>query len=269
MYKANPYRRYTGYQRTPPLWKGKLEGLTMFSPTTSPASTHPEVPQVSHMRLGKLMEQFVLNDLQAHENIQLLSSNIQVFLGQTTIGELDCLLKQSGVPIHLEIVFKFYLYDPALPQELHRWIGPNRNDTLIFKLKKLKEKQLPLLHAPETAPLLKTLGLSPAAITQQVYFKAQLFVPFQIRDAVYPLINPDCIMGFYLRPHELGQFKEYSFYIPDKLDWPIEPHMEVEWVQAEAFHTLLAEKFSHNRSPLCWMKSPEGILNKFFVVWWE
>ena len=148
--------RYKGYHQTPFLWEGCLEGLQIFTPTEYTPPFNTKHLSMLQPRLGKLMEHFVLLDLQASEHTHLISSNVQIFNGKTTIGELDCLLIQAGIPIHLEIVFKFYLYDPALPQELHRWIGPNRNDTLIFKLKKLKEKQLhkSRLHhgiLPETA----------------------------------------------------------------------------------------------------------------------
>ena len=42
----------------------------------------------------------------------VLSENIQIQENvNQTIGELDCLFLDESQPIHLEIQFKFYLYD--------------------------------------------------------------------------------------------------------------------------------------------------------------
>jgi len=61
------------------------------------------------------------------------------------------LFLEDEKPIHLEIQFKFYLYDAALgTTEIDHCIGPMRKDSLNEKLSKLKEKQLPLLYANET-----------------------------------------------------------------------------------------------------------------------
>lgn len=261
-------RRFDGFQQTAFLWDGQLEGLQMFAASTSAPVGHPEVDQTGHLRLGKLMEQFVLYELKQEESVEVLRSNVQVFQEQRTIGELDCLLKLAAAPIHLEIVYKFYLYDPAIPTELERWIGPNRNDSLVLKLHKLKAKQLPLLHHSETGKLLEELGLKATDFDQQVYFKAQLFVPFGSMESTYPIINEDCITGFYIRPSELVHFFDYTFFIPSKLDWPVKPHLDVEWLSASAFQDLAAEQLAARRAPLCWMQSPEGQLQKFFLVWW-
>lgn len=262
-------RRFEGYRNTSLLWEEKLDGLKMFAPDRPFTGHYPEIPSASRIRLGKLIEQFVLFEIEQDESIELLKSNIQVFRDQITIGELDCLLQQSGVHLHLEIVFKFYLYDPSLPGELNRWIGPNRNDSLIFKLNKLKEKQLPLLHLAETAQLLAELNLTPEEFDQRVNFKAQLFVPFHAQEASYPLVNRECITGFYIRQSDLELFSDHTFYIPSKLDWLVDPHLEVGWVAADKFEQHLSDLLTHHRSPLCWMQSPDGKLQKFFVVWWD
>ena len=137
-------RRFDGFRNTPLLWKGLMKGLTMYTTEELPIINYPEINPTSHIRLGKLIEHFVLFELEQDESIQLLKSNVQIFRDQITIGELDCLMKQLAVNIHLEIVYKFYLYDPSISTELNRWVGPNKNDSLVLKLEKLKEKQLPM-----------------------------------------------------------------------------------------------------------------------------
>ena len=102
------------------------------------------------IRLGQLAEQFVFNQLDTCESIELLAENIQIQKDKQTLGELDALLKVDNQPIHLEIVYKFYVYDDTLGNtELKRWIGPNRKDSLVEKLTKLQDKQLPLLYSQD------------------------------------------------------------------------------------------------------------------------
>ena len=53
--------------------------------------------------------------------------------------------------IHLEVSYKFYLYDENLGKlESEKWIGPNKRDSLVQKTAKLKSKQLPILFHKET-----------------------------------------------------------------------------------------------------------------------
>lgn len=262
-------RRFDGFHNTPFLWKELLEGLEMYRVDNLSTIDYPKIDSTSHIRLGKLIEQFVLFEMAQDESIQLLKSNVQVFRHQITIGELDCIIRQFEVNIHLEIVYKFYLYDPSIPTELDRWVGPNRNDSLVLKLKKLKEKQLPLLYHPETSNLLNQLNIKPADIIQRLYFKAQLFVPYDSLESPLQFVNKDCVKGFYIRHNDLMLFTNQSYYIPSKLDWLVEPHLEVEWISIQEFQHEISELLTSHKSPLCWMKSTNGKFQKFFIVWWE
>lgn len=228
----------------------------------------PTINSIEKARLGKLVEQFVLFELEQNESIELLKSNVQVFRDQVTIGELDCLIREKKDNIHLEIVYKFYLYDPSISGELNRWIGPNRNDSLVQKLDKLKGNQIPLLYQPETTVVLDELNMKAADFIQRLYFKAQLFVPLNSKSK-FPKVNNECINGFYVRPEELSQFIDNMYYVPSKLDWLVETHEEVDWVSKPDFENIISEFLTAKKSPLCWMKSPEGVIQKFFVVWWE
>jgi hypothetical protein len=262
-------RRFDGYRHTPLLWEAALEGLTIYTADKLPIADYPKIDVTSPIRLGKLIEQFVLLELEQDESTQVLKSNVQIFREQITIGELDCLIRKIDEHIHLEIVYKFYLYDPSVSTELTRWIGPNRKDSLVLKLDKLKDKQLPLLYRPETAKVLDELETTAAQYRQRVCFKAQLFVPLNMLETSFALVNNDCIIGFYLRAPDLNLFSDYTFYIPTKLDWLVVPHAEVPWVALPVFQGMLSELLAAEKSPLCWMKSSEGMLQKLFVVWWK
>ena len=262
-------KRFDGFRNTPFLWEASLEGLEMFEPKGGSTPDYPKIETTVHIRLGKLIEQFVLFELSQNSSAQVLGATLQVFHDKRTIGELDCLIKQCDQNLHLEIVYKFYLYDPSISPELNRWIGPNRNDSLVQKLQKLKEKQLPLLHHPEAVKRLSELKLNSSKFTQQLYFKAQLFVPLNTQQVHFPFVNEQCIAGFYLRPDDLTFFQDHLFYIPSKLDWLIEPELNVLWLSFQSFEEAFRKLHVAHKSPLCWMKSSEGQLQKFFIVWWE
>ena len=262
-------QRYTGYANTSVLWNGENSwGICQFSMPKCIAFSF-NIPVDNRLRLGKLVERFVGFELNQHKNIQILSENIQIQKEKRTLGEIDCILKQDSQLIHLEIIYKFYLYDPAVgTTEFDHWIGPNRKDCLVDKLTKLKEKQLPLLYYPETKKYLDTLGVSTENINQQVYFKAQLFVPLHLKSNTLKGVNSDCIQGFYVSFHHLNQFETCKFYIPEKLDWLSEVEIQIPWLPFTAFTTQVKALIDDEKSPLCWIKYPNGITKKCFVVWW-
>nr|WP_321235040.1 DUF1853 family protein [uncultured Psychroserpens sp.] len=220
------------------------------------------------LRLGQLAEQFVFNQIQSCETIELLAENIQIQNGKHTLGELDALLKIEKQPIHLEIIYKFYVYDDSLGNsEIERWIGPNRKDSLQEKLTKLKEKQLPLLYSETCKSTLKQLELDHLNFEQRVLFKAQLFVPYQ-QEINFESLNEDCVCGFYISLKQLDAFKDCQFYIPAKLDWFLEPDDTIDWLSYFNFRTDSEGFLKNNQSPLFWIKDEAGELSKGFLVWW-
>ncbi|MDX8553027.1 DUF1853 family protein [Tenacibaculum sp. 1B UA] len=262
--------QYEGFLKTPFLWHGKgvfdLEQYpTLITQTTS---FKQEITQ--KLRLGKLVERFVSFELNQDGSVLILAENIQIQREKITVGELDCLLFKNKNPIHLEIVYKFYLYDVSVGNaEIEHWIGPNRRDSLIQKLTKLQEKQLPLLYSHYTKSYLDELKLNVDEIVQQVYFKAQLFVPLRNFGKNFKQINNECIYGFYIYLKELPQFSDCKFYIPNKHNWLVNPHSNIDWLTFETFQNKLSQYLNEENAPLCWLKKPNGELFKFFVVWWN
>jgi hypothetical protein len=223
----------------------------------------------SKLRLGKLVEQFVFNEFSYDSSIEILLENIQIQDEKITIGELDCILLQNKKPVHLEIVYKFYLYDESVGEtEIEHWIGPNRKDSFIQKYRKLIDKQLPLLYHPKTIEILDKYNLNVNEIEQQVYFKAQLFPHLSELNNEFDIINNDCIEGFYIYKNELDKFKNCKFYIPTKHNWLVIPYTNVDWINYENFFFTVSESLEQKNAPLCWLKKPNGVISKFFVVWW-
>ena len=264
----NTQLQYQGFLATPLLWKGRFMSVEQLE-LPPPGPVLYTGAAIKNIRLGKRAEQFAFHYFRQLEGMKVLAQNIQLKKNKVTIGELDALLDWQGQFIHLEMVCKFYLYDTSAgTSEIERWIGPNRKDSLIRKLKKLKNHQLPLLFSDEAVELLKKLQISPASVQQKVFFKAQLFVPTYLLHQDLPLINNDCIAGCYIHWPELEQLHDHQFSIPDKMDWLVAPHPAVEWLPFDEFKAALAKWIANKSAPLCWLKTPGGSLQKFFVVWW-
>ncbi len=242
--------------------------MEQIAPLTPAPLTNLQLPQ-HNIRLGHLVERYIIHQLQQNTNTQLLTSNLQIKHNKQTIGELDVIFLQNNTPIHLEIVYKFYVYDETVgSSELEHWIGPNRKDSLVEKLHKLKTKQLPLLHKPEAISVLKQLNISPDKTKQYVHFQAQLFVPYQQNKTTYPKINQGCIVGFYVNLKNSSNFKTCQWYIPSKHNWLVTPHNNVPWSTYTSVISEIKNLLANNKAPLCWLKTPDNKLEKIFVVWW-
>ena len=74
--------------------------------------------------------------------------------------------------------------------------------------------------------------------------------------------------GFYMKIGQLKLFVDHEFYIPEKLFWFMNPHMEVNWLGYKAVVNEIRLSLSQKRSPMIWLKSAKEELFKCFVVWW-
>ena len=262
--------QFQGFLKTLFLWQNHdLMGLKQLElPKADDFAFNKPLP--NNLRLGKRVERFVSAELKRYKNISICCENLQIQQEKITLGELDCILKWQDFPIHLEIVFKFYLYDARVgTNEIEHWIGPNRNDTLIKKLNKLKNKQLPLLHNASTKYILEDLNLKVSQIKQLVYFKAQLFLPYESETPKFSLLNKDCLKGFYVHFSELRQFENCKFFIPGKVNWLMEVQIQIDWLPFALFQEKIEQLIKNKVSSLCWIRFPNGTSQKFFVVWWE
>lgn len=268
MDKEQLQRNFKGFMDTPLLWKDKdIYDLQQCVLKASAALEFKE-KIADNLLLGKLVERFVSYQLAADDCYEILGENIQIQDNKITIGEMDALVMTMDEPVHLEIIYKFYLYDPTIgTTELSHWIGPNRKDCLLQKLNKLKNKQLPLLYHPKTQSFLDHLNLDASEVKQQVLFKGQLFLPFGLKESPFMKLNSECLQGFYLKKEALGQFNTCQFHIPHKINWLMAAHENVTWTDHQEFQKDVFIWLDKKLSPLCWMKQ-NGNLHKFFIVWW-
>lgn len=257
---------YKGILLTPNLWKNdSIYNIEQFEINNSEFIFSPIDVK---LRLGMYVEQVIFQAIENNSESKLIITNLQIIENGVTLGELDCIFKEKNQIVHLEIVYKFYLFDPTINHnQLECWIGPNRKDSLIKKLNKLRDKQFPLLELERTKEMLKQFQLKPNQITQKVCFKAQLFLPLNYSNNIQ-FLNIDCITGYYYRLSELITLKECKFHIPNKIDWPSIIQVNLEWMSFENFYKQIEVLLNEKRSPLCFVKDKKGNLSKIFIVWW-
>ncbi|GAA4274852.1 DUF1853 family protein [Aquimarina gracilis] len=220
--------------------------------------------------LGKRIEHFFEYSIVNSKRYDLISKNIQIFDNKITIGELDFIVKDllKKEITHIELVYKFYLYDPNIDQELHRWVGPNRKDAFLYKVEKLKNHQFPLLYKKETSSILKELKLESHEIKQEVCFLANLFIPMSSKEKNISLSNN--VMGYWIKHNEFTseKFGAFQFFIPQKHDWVVNPKSNLVWFSYEDIIMHVNARLEQKKSPLLWVKRSEDTFDRFFIVWW-
>ena len=221
--------------------------------------------------LGKRAESFFHYYITRFSEEEIIAHNVQVEKEKITVGELDFLLKNpfSGKISHVELVFKFYLYDPSIGEGIECWIGPNRRDTLVKKLERLKSHQFPLLQKSETRSLLNRLEIPHEQIEQKLCFKANLFLPLGWKKEL-PEISRECIRGFWINSSNFTEkvYGEYQFFSPRKPHWFIPPEKGTTWYSFSEIKIILSDFLEKQKSPLVWMKKNENEYHRFFLVWW-
>lgn len=268
--------QYAGFLNSFQLWeRDSLFDLSQFHMDVSnksiPNNLSICIPE--NEVLGKRIEYFFEHYINNTNNYQVIAKGIQVFLNKTTIGELDFLIKdlEKNQVIHIEFIYKFYLYVPEIAAtELQKWIGPNRKDSLVEKISKLKEKQLPLLYRHETAMILEELNIRPEDVLQRVSFFGNLFVPTSYQNKNIPSLNNKCIVGFWIHAKEFTEEKYGAnlFTIPSKKNWMTHPVHAKNWASFSTIYKQIQISLSQKKSPLLWIKSSEDSFTKCFIVWW-
>ncbi|PHI21504.1 hypothetical protein CEQ90_01415 [Lewinellaceae bacterium SD302] len=262
--------RYEGCLSTPALWRGEA-AFPYRQITLKEGYNHKGATAVfKSRRLGKLVEELIFYQLKKQDSISWICDNLQIQDGKRTIGEIDALFYRNDQAVHLEVAYKFYLYDTLeqYDQPLGHWIGPNRNDRLDYKLKKLHDRQFSLLFNDLTKPYLERHGLKADQIIQKVCFKAQLFVPYGHTSFAVSPINSKCVVGYYISHRELGILSTCKFYLPQKIDWLIAPYPGVSWIDHSRMIEEVQPLINNGRSPLVWVKDKDDVLTKCFIVYW-
>lgn len=264
--------QYRGFLNTLLINKDAIFGMETF-PLPKEIPFPAEFSGLSEKQnLGKRAESFFETAIEQSKNWRLLASNLQIVHRKKTLGEFDFFVEEvaTGKKLHVELAYKFYVYDPEIPVETERWIGPNRKDTFRQKTDKLKNHQLPFLFSDEAKQNLAEKGLNTADFSQRLCFKAKLFVPKDKMKAGYPGINTDCIAGYWLHWEDFDQpeYHSHQFFAPGKTNWFGGPERHSHWKNFTGIKADIQALFAHKKSPLIYMKTQSGGFQQFFVVWW-
>lgn len=256
----------------PLLWHGEYSGISQFEILLEGKKLPANTPMPSHKRLGKLAEDLFFLWVENQSRYETMFSNLQVFEGQQTIGELDAVLFDTlfETCIHVELVTKFYLYNPAYAaSDIKAWIGPNRNDSLVEKFEKLKTQQLPLWENPTAQQLVMPFTLHSRHVIQRVLFKANLFVPLDFNQEI-GAFNKGCIAGNYVTFSVFKEMHQESnqYFCPKKRDWLRVPESQTEWFKLEEVLPQIETFMQEAQSLMVWVKQANHF-RRYIVVPYE
>lgn len=254
----------------PRLWDTSFKELIQFEETKINSLPQEKDVTSSNKRLGKLAEDLFSFWVKQQNNYSLVFENLQIIDNKQTIGELDFLLINNLLNryIHLELITKFYLYNPAFDcNSIDAWIGPNRNDSLRNKIEKLSTKQLPLFFNPVTKKRLIEFNLDNNNTTeQQVCFKAWLFVPLNFNQQLTKF-NHECIAGYYMNFKEFNKLVTDSkkYFCPSKQDWLRFPESQKEWSLFSAVAPQIHLFMEVKQAIMVWTKD-RGCFERVIIV---
>ncbi len=269
--------QFEGFVNTPSIFKNsKFSGFKLFEFHNKIFYTSTnkilEKDFSKNLVLGKRVEYFFLAAIKNSPEYQIIANNIQISDKDRTLGELDFIVREleTSKILHIELMYKFYIYDPEISIEMERWIGPNRKDSLLQKIEKVKTNQFPLLRTPETEKYLKSKDIGSEDIKQEICFKASLFIPKKIESYNFSHINKECIVGFWVHLKDFNEYNQegFQFFAPEKQDWPIDPKNGEEWYSFKEVDEQIQDLHSRNKSPLIWVKKIDGSFERIIVVWW-
>lgn len=263
--------QFLGFYHTQALFD-KLDGLNQFKFEEINFLDHnfDDLEIIQKLPLGKRVEYFFEYYIKHSHRYNIVNKNIQIIKDGSTLGEIDFILfdKINNRYEHVELVYKYYLYDIYFKKELDRYIGPNRNDTLLKKIDKLKNKQLPLLFNPATKEYISNINLE--NIKQSVCYKANVYIPLCFTSKTTPFFHNCEIRGFYIKREEFitqNVFKGFIYKIPHRYDWVCDEKLNNDWISYNEALKEIDFFLTLKKSPLIWMKDKETI-KSFFITWW-
>jgi len=246
-----------------------ITGLKTFNLSNLNLPDDPDFPLPNNLRLGHLTEKIVSVLIKSSTNYKVLHENVQLIENKITLGEIDFIIeeKTTNQLIHLELAYKFYLFDPSISSEpINNWIAPNRNNSLSGMLEKLKQKQFPLLYHKAAKSKLGNIAIN--KVSQEVCLLASLFIPYQYKGNFNPAYEK-AIKGYYLNIDKFISLDHSakSYYIPQKKEWGMSPSENETWVDFNNVAEHIAPSIKEERAVLCWQKEKNSY-SSFFIVWW-
>ncbi len=247
----------------------EVTGYEVFDVPQPEKSATLKVDLPTNVRLGHLVERVISQLIKVSNDYRLIEENFQLVEDKRTIGELDFIVEDLilGRFLHVELAYKFYLYDPTISDSaINNWIGPNRRDSLVEKLDKLRSKQFPLLHHDKARRALTNINVEEVA--PALCFMASLYVPVNFSGEL-PGDYHKAVKGFYCDFEAFSQMdhSDTFYHIPRKTEWGINPSENEKWLSFKEIVEEVKSRLSEHRAPLIWRKNGEDF-SEYFVVWW-
>lgn len=162
-------------------------------------------------RFGKFYERLVQVVLETCFGKNSVKSNVQL-----SHGEIDFLINSGHELIHLEIAVKFYLLAPHLGLDFY---GPNKQDSLGAKIKKMTEIQL---QRP-----LDSLQIESMDVKRSIHVPGILFFPWSVSTCnevvdlakIPEYVSSKVMKGWWCREGQLKELlvSEHQLYTVPKL----------------------------------------------------
>ena len=206
--------------------------------------------------LGKYFETLIDYWLRRFSNFRVIKSNVQIFCGKRTIGELDFLIEDGkGTVYHLETAGKYYLSAKG-EENWKSFFGPNPADNLEIKIEKMLNEQIKLSSEPIAKSALKSLGIH-KPVEHLIIFKGFFFYPWNEEKIFTPAFgsSKNHLHGYWIRTTEVERFlrkRDYRWTILQRREWIsrqffIPPE---KTFSAEQLREFLMDYFSKNIYPL-------------------
>lgn len=265
----NIKNQFYGFYETKPLFD-ELKGLKQFRFERLDKNDFQteDISIIQKLPLGKRIEFFFEHYIKLSPSYKLIYKNIQIIENKNTLGEIDFILfdKKENSYKHIELVYKYYLYDPTFKNELDRYVGPNRDDTLIKKVNKIIDKQFPLLFKNSTKQYLPNLDFE--NLSQEVCFKANIYIPFYKRDL--KILFEKNIRGFYVNFNDFkndSYFKECKYIMPHRYDWVDFTTSKDDFFNFDNIKEDVQFFINNKKSPLLLIKEKDKI-SQIFITYW-
>lgn len=296
------YERFKAFYSTPSFWLGELAGIKQFPLSAFDFShlnkdeTPLELPVIPvNTVLGKRAEYFYQFCIEQSNNYDLVVANLQIQKEKRTLGELDYIIKEkkTGKLLHIELVYKFYCYDPniqanssflsdSLSKELSKYVGPNKRDNFVYKFDRLVNHQLPLLYHDCTKAQLEPYGIEVQQLEQRVCFLAHLYIPQQLWNHDFKYIHKKCIAGYYVNSltfksqgdaviqtdnsESIESDLQHHYYLPEKYAWKMKPHAYGQAYTHAEVATLAIASLERGFAPLVWKEIDHKQFEAFFII---
>ena len=243
------------------LWHRQIASLGPVTPATAvwlmaqerdPAPLLAALGSRPYCRLGLYAEKLMAFYFEQHG--LLLAHGLQVRAGRNdTVGEFDFLLRCGPSLLHWEFATKFYLLEGAGQSPLDpldRLVGPNLEDTLGLKMRKILDQQLALGRHPAAQRLLP----QPVARAQALV-KGWLFYPGRVAPAIAGLAPVHC-HGFWCALAQAGSMSGAGdlFVLLPRMQWlapwKAAAGSDVALLSPAQLQAMLAARFESAAAPV-------------------